>query len=101
MRRSRSTSLAIRPLIFMVKDPEDVDGGGEDGGVEDFPVEGWADLKDAPIELDAEDGMLCRPCGDDEEVVQDDLGQGHLKARKLPSPKAPSIEAVRKHNLNT
>ena len=84
----------------MVKHPdEEVEGGGDDDGVEDFPAEGWADLKDAPIELDAEDGMSCRPCGDDEEVVQDDLWQGHLKARELPSPKAPSAEAVRKHNL--
>ena len=63
-----------------------------------FPAEGRGDLKDAPFEVDADDGFLCRPC-EDEEIVQDDLGQAHQVPRGLPSPKAPSKDAIRKHNL--
>ena len=63
-----------------------------------LPAEGWGDLKDAPFEVDADDGFLCRPC-EDEEIVQDDLGQAHQVPRGLLSPKAPSKDAIRKHNL--
>ena len=57
--------------------------------------EGWNDLKEAPISVDAED-LTCIPCGD---VVQDDEGCASQVHRGLPEPKPPSREDVRKHNL--
>ena len=83
----------------------DHDGGGAEDveheaghvGEEAIPDEGWADLADAPFGVDDE---ICGQCDEDDEVVvQDDVGECHHQPRELPGPKAPSKDAVRKHNL--
>ena len=55
----------------MVREPEG-DGVEGVGDVEDevLPAAGWGDLKDAPFEVDADDGFLCRPCEDEEILVR-------------------------------
>ena len=62
-----------------------------------IPDEGWADLADAPF--DVEEEFVCRPSGEDDEVVQDDQGQGHQLPREMPGPKAPSSDVIKRHNL--
>ena len=65
---------SIRPLIFTMS------GTGTKGSedhVEPQVDSSWANLKDAPLQFDP-DVDLCGGCGDDEDVVQDDPGEGFV-----------------------
>ena len=72
--------------------------GGSEEHVEPQVDKSWADLKDAPLQFDP-DFDLCGVCGDDEDVVQDEQGEGFIIPKGIPEPKAPPIEAQRRHNL--
>ena len=71
---------------------------GSEEHVEPQVDRSWADLKDAPLQFDP-DFDLCGVCGDDEDVVQDEQGEGFIIPKGIPEPKAPPIEAQRRHNL--
>ena len=69
-------------------------GTGAEGGEEHVEPQvdrSWADLKDAPLQFDP-DFDLCGVCGDDEDVVQDEQGEGFIIPKGIPEPKAPPIE---------
>ena len=68
---------------------------GDEGEVEE-PRETWEDLKDAPYAVDAESAPVNV---DDDGVAQDDEGDAFICPRALPDPQAPSLAAVKKHNL--
>ena len=58
--------------------------------------DGWEDLADAPIGVDEDAGGRDEV---DDGFIQDDEGEGHHQACKLPGPRAPSRDAMKKHNL--
>ena len=69
----------------------DVDHEGE---VEDS----WDTLEEAPVQAEKDD-LLRGDCNLEDEVVQDSNGDAFQIPRCLPEPKAPSREAVRRHNM--
>ena len=58
----------------------------------------WADLKDAPLQMDP-DVERCGVCGDDEDVVQDEQDEGFIIPKGIHEPKAPPLDAQKRHNL--
>ena len=91
----------------MVQEPSSGEGGEEEAQAGSEDVHGiraedfhnsWDDLKDAPVAVAEEEEVGGTP-RDDEEIVQDDQGRAHQVPRELPSPKAPSLAAIRKHNI--
>ena len=97
---------AVRPLIFMMRD-EAVDEEREQPDADEIPddvwvveaqEDSWADVADAPINVDLSDDFMCKPCGGDDEV-QEDKGNSFQMLKGLPEPKPPSVDAQRRHNL--
>ena len=92
MSRGSNFLRSVRPLLFCnfeaaPKEGAEVAQGDSDvldsDGVHD--LEGFADLKD--------------PIVGHEVIISDDRGAGALAARPLPSPQAPSPQAVERHFL--
>lgn len=97
---------AVRPLIFMMRD-EPIDEEREQPDADEVPddiwdgeaqEESWASVADAPIDADPLDDFMCKPCGGDDEV-QDDEDNRFQMPKGLPEPKPPSVEAQRRYNL--
>ena len=79
-------------------DHVDEDGVGDELGDEVFLDGSWDDLGEVPIQVDRDEDFVCKPCGDDE-VIQDDMGEGFQIPKGVTDPKPPSREAVQKHHL--
>ena len=80
------------------REQPDADELPDDVWDDEAQEESWDNVGDAPIDADPLESFICKPCGGDDEV-QDDEGNGFQLPKGLPEPKPPSVEAQRRHNL--
>jgi hypothetical protein len=67
--------------------------GRSEENVEPEVDNSWANIKDAPLLQMDPDVDLCGVCGDEEDVVQDEQGEGFIIPKGIPEPKAPPLDA--------
>ena len=70
---------------------------GQDEGANEYG-DSWSELGEAPVQAELSEDPIGGEAAD-EEVIQDSEGDAFQLPKSLPSPKAPSREAVRRHNM--